>query len=331
MRSGERHNEPSPGPIFVGGTGRCGTHAIAALAASAGRYAAVPAELRIHASERGLPAFAAGALSRRALVRNLRSHWWRHSPEWDPTAVRGIHRIAPPARYARAVARLAAAPPGADRIALSRRFLGSLLDPIAPAPGGWVEKSPANCTHAGFLASLFPRMRLVHVIRDGRDVACSLMRVPWAPDDFPAALAIWERSLLAAHRGLRRVPAESVHQVSLEDLVANRRDRARDSLLAFLGIDGDRRARAFFERELTPDRARIGRWRTDLPSRRHARANELYRAARARLAAAGAPLPAPPEEADPRGHDSRSQAAVSAVRSTPPAALPIDPWAAATA
>ena len=320
MRSGE----PQYGPVFVGGTGRCGTHAVAALAASSGRYAAVPAELRLHASDTGLPGFAARAVSRRSLLRALRVHWWRHSPEWDPTAVRGIHRIVPRSRYARALARLATARPGADRTALSRRLLSDLLDPIAPAPGRGVEKSPANCAHAGFLASLFPRARLVHAIRDGRDVACSLMRVPWAPDDFPAALAMWEWSLLAAHRGLRQAPAECVHQLRFEDLIVHDRDRASLSLLAFLGIDDDSDAHAFFERELTADRARIGRWRTDLPPSQHARANQLYRATLARLAAAGAPLPSSAEE---RG----TSAPASTLERLPArSASPLDPWAAAT-
>jgi hypothetical protein len=304
-----------PGPVFVGGTGRCGTHAVAALAASAGRYVAIPAELRLHASEAGLPAFTAGRISRRELVRGLRTHWWRHSPEWDPTEVRGIHRIVSRSRYTRAVARLATSPPGADRLDLSRRFLAALLDALAPHPHGWVEKSPANCAHAGFLADLFPDMRLVHVIRDGRDVACSLMRVPWAPDDFPAALAMWEWNLLAAHHGVREARPECVHEVRFEDLVANDRDRASRSLLAFLGIEHDPRPSTFFVRELTPDRARIGRWRTDLAPSYHRRANRLYRAALGRLAAAGATLPAAGTE----------------FPAAPRAASPLDPWAAATA
>ncbi len=40
----------------------------------------------------------------------------------------------------------------------------------------WVEKSPANVTQLPFLFERFPNAKFVHLIRDGRDVACSLSR-----------------------------------------------------------------------------------------------------------------------------------------------------------
>ena len=79
-------------------------------------------------------------------------------------------------------------------------------------------------------------MRLVHVVRDGRDVACSFMRVPWAPDDFEAALGLWERRLLEAHRGTLELEPGRVHRLPVEDLVARDRERAYGELLGFLGI-----------------------------------------------------------------------------------------------
>jgi len=317
VESGVPH--PPIGPIFVGGTGRSGTHAVAALAAQSGRYAQVPAELRLHVCESGLPPFASGDRGRRWLLRGLGTHWWRHRPEWDATAVRGAHRIVPGRRYRAALARLASARPGADRHALSRRFVSSLLDPLAPSPGAWIEKSPANCAHARFLSSLFPRMRLIHVVRDGRDVACSLMRVPWAPDHFEAALAMWEWSLLAAHRGTQGVSAEQVHRVTLEDLVLRDRDRGYAELLAFLAIPDRPALRSYFDRELTPARARLGRWRSDLPRSEHAGADALYGATLQRLGRAGVwPLPGAP-----------SIAAPVPSRAHPPS--PLDPWAATTA
>jgi hypothetical protein len=283
------------GPVFVGGTGRCGTHAVAALAALSGRYTAVAAELRLHVSQEGLPGFTDGTLNRHRLVKDLRGHWWRHRAPWACSSpARGAHRIAPRHRYIAAVARLAASPPGADRLALSRCFVRRLLDPLAPQPGAWVEKSPDNCAAAGFLNRLFPDLRLVHVIRDGRDVACSFMRVPWAPDDFTAALALWERRLLEAHSGRLQVPAGRVHSLTLEDLVWSDRDRSYGALLGFLGIPDAPELRSFFDSQLTADRARIGRWRSDLPPSEHPRVEALYRGSLQRLEAAGVgPLPGP--------------------------------------
>lgn len=294
---------------------------VGSLAARSGRYALVPAELRVHASPDGLSAFVEGRHSRRRLLRGLATHWWSHRPEWDPTERRGAHRIASRRRYLSALARLAAAPPGTDRTALSRRFVSDLLDPLAPPNGGWIEKSPDNCAEAGFLARLFPELRVIHVIRDGRDVACSFMRVPWAPSDFRGALALWERGMLDAHLGTLAVPAGRVHRLLLEDLVRRDRERSYRALLGFLGIPEEPRVRSHFEREVTGERARIGRWRFDLPRSEHARAEGLYAGALEGLAAAGV-RPLPP---DPASHPG-----VPADPGRIPSPSRIDPWAAIT-
>ena len=306
------------GPVFVGGTGRCGTHAVAALLASDRDYALVPAELRLHTDLIGLPAFARGDCGRARVARALLGPWWRRPLPWDPGAHQGIHRIAPRRRNAAAVAALLAAPPRADRYRLCAAYVSALLDPFAPRPGGWVEKTPDNCAAAGFLRSLFERMRLIHVVRDGRDVACSFMRVPWAPDGFEAALEIWERRLLRAHRGVLELEPGCVHTLLIEDLVARGRERSYVELLGFLGLPDTRTRRSFFERELTPARARIGRWRNDLPRSQHARADRLYRESLERLRAAGV-RPLPPRVVE-----------ATAVP-TAPAGSSIDPWALTTA
>ena len=306
------------GPVFVGGTGRCGTHAVAALLASDCDYALVPLELRLHADPGGLPAFARGERSRAGTARDLLTRWWRRPAPWDRAAIRGTHRFVRRRHNARAVARLLAAPPGADRCRLSADYVSALLDPLAPRPGAWVEKTPANCTAAGFLLSLFEHARVVHVLRDGRDVACSFMRVPWAPDAFEPALEQWERSLLAAHLGTQEIEPSRVHRLLIEDLVARDRERAYGELFAFLGLTDGAARRSFFERELTPDRARIGRWRLDLPQAQHARATALYAESLGRLRAANVrPLP-PLDPEVPAAAQSRT-------------ASSIDPWALATA
>ena len=43
----------------------------------------------------------------------------------------------------------------------------------------WADKSPENIRRLSFLWRHFPGARFIHVIRDGRDVACSLRRQSW--------------------------------------------------------------------------------------------------------------------------------------------------------
>ena len=42
----------------------------------------------------------------------------------------------------------------------------------------WAEKTPANVRHLAYIFRCFPNAKFVHVVRDGRDVICSLRRHP---------------------------------------------------------------------------------------------------------------------------------------------------------
>jgi hypothetical protein len=93
--------------------------------ARGGGKQSVPAE---PARRRGAACRCAAQAAAAAPAR-LRRHWWRHGAEWDPTAERGAHRIAPgslrlPACFA--TARL-----GADRVALAL-FRQDTADPSPP-------------------------------------------------------------------------------------------------------------------------------------------------------------------------------------------------------
>ena len=43
----------------------------------------------------------------------------------------------------------------------------------------WAEKTPNNVMQMLALGDLFPEARFIHILRDGRDVACSLIRMEW--------------------------------------------------------------------------------------------------------------------------------------------------------
>ncbi len=42
----------------------------------------------------------------------------------------------------------------------------------------WAEKTPQNIRYLEWIAAHFPRARIVHIIRDGRDVVCSMRKHP---------------------------------------------------------------------------------------------------------------------------------------------------------
>ena len=70
------------------------------------------------------------------------------------------------------------------------------------------------------ILELLPSARLVHVVRDPRDVAASTASMRWGPSD-PVAAARWTAGLLARWAEVKaRVPADRILEVRLEDLAA---------------------------------------------------------------------------------------------------------------
>jgi len=53
--------------------------------------------------------------------------------------------------------------------------INSILLAYAHSNGSkrWIEKTPDNIAYAPFLNAVFPNAKYIHIIRDGRDVACS--------------------------------------------------------------------------------------------------------------------------------------------------------------
>jgi hypothetical protein len=108
----------------------------------------------------------------------------------------------------------------------------------------WVEKTPRNVQRFRFVRRRFPHAKLVHIIRDGRDVVCSLRRMPFAKLDH----APWN-SLAATRRcavqwrtsvkdGLQLRGHPAYYEMRYEDLVVDP-ERTLRALLNFLGVPWD--------------------------------------------------------------------------------------------
>ncbi len=86
-----------------------------------------------------------------------------------------------------------------------------------------LEKSPNNAKHTPLIHRCFPEARFIHVVRDGRDVANSMIRASegwgrsWAPSRIEAAAESWSDSVRAA----RSTQSFSSHytEVRYEDLL----------------------------------------------------------------------------------------------------------------
>ena len=84
----------------------------------------------------------------------------------------------------------------------------------------WIDHSPNNLRTAATLRTLFPGARFVHIVRDGRAVAASVMPLDWGPNSIWQAAPWWSRRL-AHGLALETAWPREVTRVRFEDLVQN--------------------------------------------------------------------------------------------------------------
>lgn len=276
--------------VFVGGTGRSGTHALARLIGSHPRFADVPIEARFHCNKRGLPELIEGRVGLRGFVEKLRGFWW-HRVRVDGRP-RGLYNLMTEATFERAIA-VFEERYGEDPLAAGRDLFCDLLAPVALRAGkpGLVEMSSHNVREAQTLLRLFPEARVIHTARDGRDAAASVSGKTWGPESVVGAVGWWERRMREIQRGVAseedgarwEIPAGRFHLLVLGDLVGPRREAEYARLLDFLGVEDGGAMREHFERHVTPEAAHPGRWRERVGPLGRARVARRYERALERL------------------------------------------------
>lgn len=269
-------DEPiDPPPIFVGGTGRSGTTILGNLLGSHPSYAVVPIELRFHTEPGGLVDVLSHRISMTHFVDRMNGPFFRRTTADGP---RGLHLIADEQTVADSVEAFAEQFE-IDRFMAARDLLLAFVQPIADREGkpGWVEMTPWNIGVAPMLYRIFPEMKLVHMIRDGRDVAASVAGMWWGPDDPVDGLYWWFERIQGAEAATRMLPRGGVHLVALEDLTVRARGTSLRELCDYLGI-AEGPLQPFFESEMAPEFAHAGRWRRDLTPGATKRIESTYEA-----------------------------------------------------
>ncbi len=97
----------------------------------------------------------------------------------------------------------------------------------------WANKTPAYVHLLPVLHTLHPDMTFVHCVRDGRDVACSVVTRPWGPSNFTEAAGWWSSKVLDGLRFAQAHPERHV-VVRYEDLLS-RPESTLEALLERLG------------------------------------------------------------------------------------------------
>lgn len=100
----------------------------------------------------------------------------------------------------------------------------------------WVDHTTTNTHYLSTLFKLFPDAKAIHIIRDGRAVAASIMPLDWGPNTVIAAAYWWCYHVsfgLAAESALGK---DRVARVRYEDLVSSPEEEMK-RLCIWLGLD----------------------------------------------------------------------------------------------
>lgn len=148
-----------------------------------------------------------------------------------------------------------------------RALVDSFLDQTRARQGGKPRVGATFHRHFDRVASLWPDARIVHLLRDGRDVAMSRIGMGWAGNVWTSCGAwlrmeeLWDR--------VEPTVSDRSHEVRYEDLVTRPEETLR-RLCSFLALDWEPEALLSY-----PERSRYGppdpklaaQWRSRLSSR----------------------------------------------------------------
>ncbi len=164
-----------------------------------------------------------------------------------------------------------------DRTRAAREFFYSLAAAQIKKDALYFgDSTPVNMMHADQIHQLLPDARFINVIRDGRDVALSVSKERWGPNDPYEALSWWANRVDRSAVALKSVTPDSVLQFRIEDLIVNEREKTYADLLNFLKLEDSEVLREYFAEQLTAERLHPGRWRTEVKD--SVRFNAKYKA-----------------------------------------------------
>jgi hypothetical protein len=251
--------------LFVGGTGRSGTHVVAKLVGRHSGYENISNEVRFHCDPGGFPDLLSGAVTPDEFVAKLRGTWWRRVQTFQ---VRGLHRNVPRKRFERAVDEFRDQFDD-DPLAACRALFFDLLGPIAEEAEkpGLVEMSCDTVAQGPALLRIFAGARFIHSVRDGRDAASSRVAKGKGvvyPRNPQQGIEWWEGRLRRIDDAVGEIPPDRLAVLSLDELVYGDRERTYRQLLDFLGTEDELEMRSYFETKMSAARAHRERWREGL-------------------------------------------------------------------
>jgi hypothetical protein len=118
---------------------------------------------------------------------------------------------------------------------LVRRYAAHVGKPQARF---WVEQQPGHIQRIWHLAAHFADCRFLHLVRDGRAVAASLMACDWGPNRILAAAKFWQERVAIGLAAELALGPERIRRVGFEALL-HEPEAALGGIARFLGLRFD--------------------------------------------------------------------------------------------
>lgn len=149
-----------------------------------------------------------------------------------------------------------------------RALMDSFLDQTRARQGGKPRVGATFHRHFDRVVALWPEARIVHLLRDGRDVAMSRIGMGWAGNVWTSCAA-WRRMESLWERVAPGIAAERLHELRYEDLVRAPEETLR-RLCDFLALDWEPQALLSYPERSgygPPDPTLAAQWRRRLSPR----------------------------------------------------------------
>jgi len=115
-------------------------------------------------------------------------------------------------------------------LAIQKKYLASILGPmLKELPPGqiFLEKTPEHALFIPEIVRLLPAAKIIHLVRDPRDVVASLLAAarswgrPWAPRQVKSAVRKWHQHVSAAQTAGELLTPGQFWEIRYEDLYDN--------------------------------------------------------------------------------------------------------------
>ncbi len=197
--------DTSPNAVFIGGCGRSGTTLLASALGCAAATVVTPE-----------------SQFKQEMIRGLRTGRLAGDPasmyDWidRDTRFKAVWQMKPERRLAQSP--LVGAP------ALTAVVV-DVVDQYAARHGAaqwrcWIDHTPENFREVATLMRMFPQLRFIHVVRDGRAAAASVLPLDWGPNDIIRA-ARWWTTEVALGLAMEATHPDRVMRVRYEDLTTD--------------------------------------------------------------------------------------------------------------